>query len=151
MDGESFVKRSKKCNCKRKEIEYEKSIYYVVETLDFLSGSWEKTIAPNIRTHPKASLVLGISCKTIIPDTKEKTDSKLISKEAMAGSACFCATICKVNATPPDKTPKYNSGIAQSTMSAQVVGSKMIAKIPQTRKDTKNCRKESLIGSTFVQ
>ena len=51
------------------------------------------------------SHTFSTSPSTTQPDSTANTDSKLISREAVEGSTCFCPTICKVNAIPLERIP----------------------------------------------
>ena len=62
----------------------------------FFVGSWDKMIAPNTRTQPMPSVKVNLSLSSNAPEMAAKTDSKLISREAVVGSMDFCPTICNV-------------------------------------------------------
>ena len=68
-------------------------------------GSWTIITEMSIMALPIHSLALGISCRTIIPVSTAKTDSRLISIEATVGPAYFCPTISSVYALPLEKMP----------------------------------------------
>ena len=53
-------------------------------------------IAMNIKTQPKVSLAVGISCSMTMPPRIANTDSRLIIIDAIVGFVYFCPMICSV-------------------------------------------------------
>ena len=68
-----------------------------------------------------------------------KTDSKLKSNEAITGSVFFCATICKVYATPQDNTPAYNIGAHANSIDDILGSSNINVATKEINPQTKNC------------
>ena len=70
--------------------------------------------AAKINAQPDNSRTLSFWCNKRKPAKTEKTDSKLMSKDATAGFTASCPMICKVYATPQERIPAYKRGIQAS-------------------------------------
>ena len=79
-----------------------------------LTGNCARMTAAKIKAHPDNSRTLSFWCNKRKPAKTEKTDSKLMSKDATAGFTSSCPMICSVYATPQERIPAYKRGIQAS-------------------------------------
>ena len=104
------------------------------------SGSWAKTMAPNISTQPITSLADIFCPRNSHPAKTEITDSKLKIKLATVGLRPFCPMIWTgVNPPPRSKTPAYKMG-AQEIATASGIRNSLYPQHAEARESaaTKN-------------
>lgn len=115
-------------------------------------------MAINIIPQPISSLGPIVSPNIIQPAITEKTDSKLIRREAIAGFRPSCPIICNVYPTPQERNPAYRigiqalhvikDGIHDATPLREWFISKMNIGITDNRPHTKNWMHDILTPST---